>query len=231
MVYKNLLIVTTLLTISSAVIAFDWEFNPYVGIYTQWKHINFKAGFGNNIFTHIYPQICGHLGVKLHENIGVELGYETGKTKTRVTALTTGDRAAGTPIPEIISPAVFRGRGKLKGANLDLVGFYAPFHQNVEFLGFIGVSDLKAKFERHTVQVRGIPYGRSRKLKDHKAVLHLGVGVQFLFCEHFFIRANIGWKNSARMVLFAKDGIAGLYTPEVRLKNSVTYNIGLVWRY
>ena len=231
MLFKNIRRIILLLSLSSSLQAFNWEFNPYVGIYTQWKRISFKEGFGNNLFTHLYPQIYGYAGIKLHKNIAFEIGYETGRTRTRVVALTTGDCAAGTPIPAIISPAIFAGRAKLSGINIGFVGFYAPVDPKFELLGLLGISYVTGSFERHTIQVRGIPYGRSRKLKDMKAVLHMGAGFQYSFWEHVSIRGMIGWKNTGRMVLFAKDGIPGLYLPEVRLRNSITYSIGLVWRY
>src|SRR5436190_17994729 len=131
--YKRLLVsAIAVLMANLPVAAFEWRCDPYVGVDSQWRRADFKSGFGDNIFAHTYPQANVYLGFKFHENVGVELGYEFGKSRARITSLTTGDVSAGTPISSIISPATFRSKGKFQGSHLNLVGYYAPCVDSVQ---------------------------------------------------------------------------------------------------
>lgn len=235
---KSLLFALSLLFASFAnAFEWQWQYTPYLGLDAQWRRASFKTGFGDNLFAHIYPQMNGYIGMRLHENIGIEIGYEAARARTRITTLTTGDSAAGTPVPAILSPMVFRGKGKLKGPHLDLVGFYAPGDPCVELVGSVGVAYLTGRFERHTIQVRNtFPLDRSRTLQERKAVLRLGAGLQYRFWECLSIRGMLGWENTTHMIIFEKAGsspepIRSLFVPEIKLRNSTTYSLGLVWSF
>jgi hypothetical protein len=227
-----------ILIASSSVNAFDWSscqwrFEPYLGVDGQWRRADFKGGFGDNLFAHTYPQANAYGGFKFLENVGLEFGYEMARSRSRITILTTGDIAAGTPIVPATSPVTFRSQGKFQGPHVDLVGFYSicPEQSPIQLVGSIGVAFLKGTFERRTIKMQNITVNTNRTLSEHKAVLRLAGGLQYMLTDHLGIRGMLGWVNTSRMVIFANDGLPGRYIPEVKPKNSAFWSIGALLAY
>lgn len=235
---KGLLYATVALLMSGSVTAIEWQFNPYLGADAQWRRTNFKGGFGDNVFAHTFPQANAYLGFKFHKYAGLEGGYEVGRSRTRITSLSTGDISLGAAIPPAISPVVFRSRAKFRGPHIDLVGYFEPVPGcNTQLIGSVGVAFLKGTFDRRTIAIRNSVTGATittntlRTLSQNKTVLRLGGGLQYMLCDNWGVRGMVGWENTARMVVFAKDGMPGVVTPEVKPRNSTNYSIGLLWSY
>jgi len=211
----------------------SWCFNPYVGMDAQIRHMDFKRGWGNNLFNHNLAQGNLYVGTKFCPNVGVELGYEASITRARTVTLTTGELlSAGAPIPAILSPAVFRTRARLRGPHADLVGFYRFCDDYpLEVIGSIGVSLLKATFERRVLKLHDMPLKSSvvRTFSRHKVVLRLMGGLQYMLGDNLGARATIGWVNTHKLVIPPSDGLPNPTFAKIKPKNSTIAGLGLFW--
>ncbi len=223
-------------TTSSAVAAVGHEWwsgvRSYVGADAQVRRMDFKGGYGDNLLQHHSPQGNLYGGLKFTPTLGVEFGYEATTTRTRTATLTTGDISNGATISEMISPAVFKSKQKIKGPHVDLVGYYSFYEDSpFQLVGSIGAAVLKATFERKTLSLHGVPSTIVRKLSLHKTVLRLMGGLQYGLSENLGARFSLGWVNTSRMVIYATDGMPSPYTPAVKPKNSFVYGIGMLWTF
>ncbi len=210
----------------------EWfELKPYVGADAQVRRMDFKGGFGDNLFQHHSPQGNVYAGLKLNSRVGIEFGYESTTTRIRAVTLGTGDLASGAPVSASASPVVFKSKAKIKGPHADLVGFYSFYEDSpLQLMASMGASFFKGTFERRTLQANGIPKSTVRTLSRHKILLRLGGGLQYMLDEHFGLRANIGWVGTGKMVLLVKDGLMpNAPTPELKPKNSTVYGLGGLW--
>lgn len=222
-----------MLAASSSLAAMQWQFDPYVGADAQWRRTNYRAGFGNNLFAHTFPEGNVYGGFKFHEYFSLEGGYEVARSRTRMSILTTGDIAAGMPISEIFSPVIYKSKAKFQGPHFDLVGYYKPCEEyTTQLIGSVGVAILKGTFERRTIQYHdNISSSVVRTMSNNKSVLRLAGGLQYLFTECWGFRGMVGWENTAKIKAHHNDGIVGLYPPIVKPQNSTIYSVGLFWAY
>jgi hypothetical protein len=229
--HLSILLLTTIFAGTATASNFEWsKLKPYVGADAQERKMDFKGGFGDNIFQHTAPQGNIYAGLKFKDFVALELGYEATTTRTREATLTTGDVAAGTPVPSVSSPVVFKSKAKIKGPHVDLVGFY-PFYADSPFqlLGSVGVAVLKGTFERRTIQMAGAASGTRRTLSHNKSVIRLAGGLQYMLGQHFGTRMTVGWVNTSKMVIQSDDAIAPIAI--VKPKNSTTYGLGILWAF
>lgn len=206
-----------------------WNLKPYVGVDAQERRMDYKGGFGDNIFKHNSPQGNVYAGVKVHKNLSVELGYEATRTRTRNATLTTGDESLGAPVTAAVSPSTFKSKIKLKGPHVDIVGFYtlSDRHPSLQLMGSVGVSVFNSTFERRTLHMGGFSTDTTRTIKKTKAVARLGAGLQHMINKHVGARLTINWVNTGRIVAHSKDDM----TPSItaKPKNTTVYGLGILW--
>jgi hypothetical protein len=227
-------LITLLGSTSSIAMTTEWlkEYRPYVGVDAQMRRMDFKGGYGDNLLRHNSPQGNFYAGVKLNDRMAVEAGYESTITKARTSTFYTGDVAAGMTVSAVASPVIFKSKLKVKGPHVDLVGFYS-FGENipVQLLGSVGASFFKGTVERKTIQFGSNPVivgTTTRTLSEHKAVLRLMGGLQYLWDCNLGARATIGLVKTSKLVIFANDGGAGV-VPEIKPKDSTVYGLGFFW--
>lgn len=202
----------------------------YVGADVQVRRMEFKEGYGDNLFPHHSPQRNLYAGIRLNDWIGVEGGYETTRTRTSDVTLTTGYVAAGAVILAAASPAVFRSSVKTQGPHVDLVGFYSLREDlPIQLIGSVGLSFFKGTFERRCVSMSYPPIpGRVRTFSKRKAVLRIMGGLEYKWDSHFGTRATIGLVKTGKIVILANDGLPG-FTSKIKLKDSIVYGVGIFW--
>lgn len=224
------------LVISNPAMTLDFDigqWKPYVGVDAQVRRMDFRGGFGDNLFQHHSPQGNLYAGVKFNEVWGAEFGYEVTSTRTRVATLTTGDMSAGIVIPPAGSPMVYKSKAQIRGPHVDWTGRYSFYEGSpVQLIGSIGASFFKGTFQRRTLQAGQLPSSTVRTLHQHKILLRLSGGLQYMLGEHFGMRATIAWVNTCKMVIFAKDGImTNRPPPEIKPKNTTVYGLGVLWAF
>lgn len=200
----------------------------YVGVDMQIRRMDYKGGFGDNLLKKHSPQSNFYGGLRFNSCLGIELGYDTTRTRTRESTLTTGDILNGNALPLSMSPATFKSKSKISGAHADLVGFY-PFYEGspTQLLGAVGVSVLKGTFERRTLSFGGgDPVNVVRAFSQRKAALRLTAGLEYQFLQNFGSRLTVGWVNTSKMLIGAKNTTLAIL---IKPKNSIVYGLGFYW--
>ena len=209
---------------------FDWHPHaPYVGADLQERQMNYKRGYGNNLVKNTAIQGNFYAGMKMRENTSVEFGYEVTKTKSRLATLGTGDLSAGSIVPPLASPSVFRSSATVKGPHLNFVGFHG-FAKNPEFklFGSIGAGVFRASFQRDTLHMGASgASGTSRVLSRNKFVVRLTGGAQYMLNKHLGARLGIGWVNTSSVTAHAGDGTTFIFKP----KDTTFCGLGVLWAF
>jgi len=202
----------------------------YVGADAQVRRMNFKGGYGDNSLHHTSRQGNIYAGLLLDERNALEAGFEATTTRTRTATISDEEMITGTVIPQTLLPAIFTSKAKVKGPYIQLIHHYSIREgYPIKLIGGVGISVFKATSERQTITVAGMSVGgKTRKLSTHKSVVRLTGGLQYDLSKKSFARLTVGWVNTSRMVIQAKDDIGGK-RPEVKLKNSLICGLGFGW--
>jgi len=239
-IFKKSVAFGLLLTGASVAFAsegFFRDFNPdtlnvYVGADLQNRHMPYKSGEGSQFFKKDSLQGNLFLGLRLHENFGVELGYEQTQRKKREVTLLPGDQTLGGVVG--ISQG-FQTRAKLAGFHLDLMGFLPleGYCKDLSLFAGIGVARLKAKLERTNVAVGGVqfpPVTQSFDEKNSKYVARLTAGAQYLLTENLGVRGILNYENTSR-IQPQSTSPDGTRVVKVKLKDSFSYGLGVFFKF
>lgn len=217
-----------------AAISEEWwgSVRPYVGFDAQFRRMNYHAGYGDNLLFRQSPQANIYVGLKFNDYVGAEIGYDATSTLTRDATLTTGQLAAGSPIEEDTSPAVFKSKSQLRGAHADLVGFYS-FCENwpTQLFGSVGIGFVRGMFERRSISMNNMPSSTNRTFGKHRAALRLTGGLQYLWNCHLGMRVSIGYVNTNNLRAFQNDGVPSIPVAIIKPKDSFVYGLGLFWLF
>ena len=138
---KHILTAAFFLAASTATPALAADFKPYVGVDFSYLNADYENGvdlIADDEFTGVNP----YIGVQVHKNIGLEVGYlETGRSDKSFdgTAITVGGTAVGGDSSST----------KISGFHLDVVGSHR-LTEKFELLGTVGVARFKADLETNT---------------------------------------------------------------------------------
>jgi len=215
---------------------YDWATpSPYVGLDAQVRYMPFKENFGKNLFKKYSPQGNIYGGLRLHENFGVELGYELNKKKSKTTDVHQGDGQLGgvvNPDPDV---ETYISKVKIKGWHFDLVGYY-PVNLygecQTDLIASVGLGVKTLTADNDWSAYNGVPNtaafraAQYRSFKKRKTTFRLAAGVQQLVTENFGVRALVGWENTGRF-----KAIKSIQSPNgsssISLKNTFQYSLGV----
>ncbi len=202
----------------------------YIGGSIKIVHTIYETGYGNNLLTHNLPEIGVFSGVRLNENLSVEVGHESSILRERFNTLSHPERAAGTPIPQALSPINFLSKITIRGPYLDVIGAY-PIRGRSSALFSMGVSFLKARAERHATCICNEFNGRNRRMKGDKFVLRLSTGFQYRVADNLRLRTTVGWMNTSKLRLKYRDLVCAKSYPEIRPKDTLNCSFGILWSF
>lgn len=231
----------------------DWSsVKPYVGVDAEWRHMNFKRGYGDNVFKRNTPQGNAYVGVRLSDYFAIEAGYQAAKKKSRSCAIKQGDLLLGfdpTDTSMNLGAAGFPdtlnivGTTQIKGAHLNLLGILPVWGEyRIQLIGSVGYASLKAKQSLKVIDATGggvptIQFNGYDAYSKRKNVLKLGAGLQHMLTDNWGIRAMFKWENTQRIqipgTLFqgVDPNTMALQTATVRLKNSTIYSLGTFFTF
>ena len=161
-------------------------FKPYVGVDVQRSvysyNDNYDAGGGafldgDLILEDALNGMNIHIGSRVHENVGVELGYF--RTKEEGKTIANGSTVG----PGTVATADFTTKTKSSGFTLDALG-YVPVDEQKRFelIGTAGVSWTKAEIEAV------VPGAGSGSVDDSEVGFSVGGGAQFNVTDRVNIR-------------------------------------------
>ena len=203
--------------------------NPYFGFEYKNLKMSFEHGYGDTNLPKFSKYVGGYYGVRFENDFLIESGIESTLSNSRVVYLNSGQLVAGTPIPGMLEPAVFRNRIRIFGPYVSLIKAHPILYfsgKSIEFLGGVGVSFLEASATRETLSLAGVNINRIRRMSDRKAVFRAMSGIQYLLFDNFKIRASIGWLNTSVLDLEPIDNVFSLYPPRILFKDTYFYGIG-----
>lgn len=135
------------------------------------------------------------LGVKFHENFGIEAGYSFNK-KIKYTAKAV---AAHGVVP---AQAAFASSVRVRNMYLDLVGFM-PIAEQFDLLGGLGIGRISAK-------------DRADGSSDSKTSWRAKIGAQYNVISNMAIRAIFSYQKAGKNKSLLKNvkniGLYGIYT-------------------
>lgn len=228
----------------------DWSsVKPYVGVDAEWRHMNFKRGYGDNVFKRNTPQGNAYVGVRLSDYFAIEAGYQAAKKKTRGSSLDYQSYFLGLPpwsfnyLQQPGDLVTFESTTKIQGPHINIVGFFPVWDEHrLELIGSIGCALLKAKLTTNLLNTSGPsiaavanpvePMASIDAYSKRKNVLKLGAGMQKMLTDNWGIRAMLKWENTQRIKVngtvnteIVPDGT--LIRPvSIRYKNSMAYSLG-----
>ena len=158
----------------------DFYFSPYLGLEYQRTVIDYGS-FEGISFDSVYEDGFNggkiYLGAKVHDNLGVELGYSRTKEEDKNNVLNTG-----------INTSL-----QFQSFTLDLMGYY-PVSQieNLELIGSLGLAHTKAEVEIDATSV-GFTTARG---DESETKIRIGAGAQYELAENWNVRGMIHWQDT-----------------------------------
>lgn len=217
---------------SSQAMAFGMDdVEPYVGIDFQNRHMDFHKNEGSQFFKKNSLQGDLFLGVKLHENFGVELGYEQSQRKKRNVSVNAGEaNLGGTTFG---ANGTYQSQSKVQGFHLDAVGFMPidSVAKDVTLFAKVGIAKLKAKLKRDLTSINGNPTSSVDVFnqKDSKYVLRLAAGAQYLITPNVGVRGSVGFEKTSNLQPYFLTTTGQKRT--VKFKNSFIYGLGVFYKF
>ncbi|MCP4393679.1 MAG: porin family protein [Alphaproteobacteria bacterium] len=138
-------------------------FQPYAGVgYTR-----IGASLGNGLsdfFATDYNAVNPFVGARIHKNIGVELGYVSSASESKVNGAVTSD-------------------AEVSAFTFDVMGYYQmPQNEQVELIGLIGAGSYKSDYE-----IVAMAFDED----ETDTGIRFGLGAQYLINEDARVRALV----------------------------------------
>lgn len=222
---KKIIAVSALTAVSSANADFITELNPFIGV--DYYHVLMKGerNYGQ-IFPKNFPGATIYVGTKLHNCLGIEIGYDWSNQKSRKWAL---------PSDSIFFSSVVRTHGisgttkiRRTGGHLDILG-YLPVADCFEIFGSLGYGWVQARI--HTTlnvpATSGVTSSAISSLTDKgRGVLRVGLGGNYFLNDYVGVRIKLGWETTSRLRVQGNTNFSALGFSTKVWKDSITGAIG-----
>ncbi|NKC11573.1 MAG: outer membrane beta-barrel protein [Gammaproteobacteria bacterium] len=158
----------------------DFYFKPYVGAEYQHTVIDYATLEGidfDDVFENNFNGGAIYLGARIHDHLGVEVGYNRTTEEDVNNVLGTG---ANTSL-------------KLQSFTLDLLGYYPVDEaEKLELIGAVGLARTEAEAE---IDATSIGFSSARG-DETEIKLRLGAGAQYEFVQDWNLRVMVRWQDA-----------------------------------
>jgi len=230
------LIAATALLATSTMIHADDELclTPYVGADAQFRHMNFKSNYGDNLFEHHSPQGNVYAGIRVNDYLGLEAGYESSFRTSRTVVLGAGYISAGVPANPATTSAQFTSTLRINGPHLNILGVFPISEEyRLKFVALAGIASLKANLQRrlnYTTAAGGTTVlNQLTTFENRKTVLRFGGGLEHMLTKHWGVRASLVWENTARLQVPSTNPASPRAL--VQTKNTTIYSLGAFFKF
>ena len=202
-------------------------FHPILGVDGQHRNMGFQSGFGDNLWKETYPQANLYAGLRFGSYFGLVVGHENAKTRTQTVKLSPGELVLGRTIGAAFE--THRASGDIKGTYAQIMGYYPlKFLKSTEvFLG-LGAIHNKITLEEQLIAINALSVHEEQNYHDTDTHAKFEFGVQKIICNHFGLRAVVGWENTS-----AFENLKPIQTPNstenVNLNDTWTVGAGFFW--
>lgn len=176
---NRILAVATFAAILTATAAQASEFKPYIGMDISGVRVDYESvnGIsGDELFADSAVAVNPYIGVDLHKNFAVELGYfQTGSEKKNVSGILLG----GQPLEST--------EMRVKGFHIDAVGKHAV-NDKLNLLGSLGIARIQA-------DTKATVAGVTESFDDNDTVWRLGFGADYKLHENWSLRGMVRYMN------------------------------------
>lgn len=210
---------------------------PYIGFESGRQYFGFKSGYGDNVFVKEIPKINIFAGLKLNNYFGIEGGYETTGSGTKIANIGYKDMYLGKPYPNGLNPgeiAQYFTKAQIYGWHLGLNAEY-PLNDTYpdnywSIVSYGGIKNTKTKLVSSLLLYAGhlpnINITNVLKQANSKILLKLSAGLQYSPFENISFRAMLSFENTS--VLKPHNDSDNFF--EARLKDSISYTLGVVFK-
>lgn len=207
-----------------------WGVTPFFGADAVWRHMDFWAGQGENVFKHNYPQGDIYTGLKFCDYLGVQLGYEASSRKNKTVTLIPPYIVSGITVTSgngVLTSTQLTSTSRIKGPHLDIVGYLPICNNGTTLTASIGLAYLKLSARYQVTGINGVPNINIPPLRfsARKTVMRLMGGIQQQITDCVGVRASVTWQHTAKfrnLQFVTRRGVVHTIRP----KDSVNYGLG-----
>ncbi|MBP6104813.1 MAG: outer membrane beta-barrel protein [Gammaproteobacteria bacterium] len=197
---------------------------PYSGVDVQSRNMHFRPGYSDTIVKNNYLQGNAYVGFRLHEWVGLEIGYQRAYQDS-AKIISDGERYFD---DEEIGSDRTRVKIKIAGPHMNLVGLLpipeAPC--NLTLIASLGLARLKLNIDS---QFFVTPSEISPSSFTKRAwIPQVNLGVQHMINATFGIRGMLGWEKTSK---FSNVPEAKRDHLKANLKNSTISSLGVFYKF
>ncbi len=246
-VCRILLVCRVLLVIACTFPVLVWAHSPvdvsaYLGLDAQWRHLSPKKGAGDNILKKHYQQSATHIGLRLNDLFGLELGYQ--KTGSANRHMVPPDGAfnyfSDTADPDP-NNYISYSKASIKGPYAHVLALWPISEEyRLKLIAAVGVARLRASLESRMDLMSAVtgqllnPAELLFNFSKTAWVPKLSLGAEHLMNDQWGIRTLLGWEGTAKL-----SGIRGWNANlnqrsnafVASLKNSTTAGVGIFYKF
>lgn len=202
---------------------------------------SFREGYGKNVYYN-HPDMYGiFIGTNFNDRLGMEIGYETQRTKKRLNKVTMGEPLPGHIIIDPNDVVFIQTSARTEHFQVLLKVRLNEIESKskVNLWGQVGASYSQLRASQNILYVidGGPPLAvwnvpvdlLSRTFKSKKLIPVIKLGTDCNITENLSVRGSVGWRNLR--LLRAKSNERPDTKTEIKLRDEYNIAIGLVYRF
>jgi hypothetical protein len=219
------------------------EYSPFVGVDFGRSSLGLQQNYGDKIFRKNTTSYNLFAGLNFNDFFGLEVGHQRDNSRDATRTLVAGDYCpGGKVVTPTSSPLVFQTALKAKSTYLGATAQY-PILEKLSIIGLVGISRASINARQTIVSIHGQPQTEkqiqdmlfARTYKKSKFVPMARIGAKCQVNKAFAVRGGITWMGTSRIRINSdqnsqpRTGTAPAPNNSIRLKNSMSYSMGIIY--
>lgn len=200
----------------------------HVGLSGAYSNIDFKQGYGNNAFSKYATGIDVFADYMVNNCLGAEIGYEYISKKNKTVTAYTNEMFVGSTVNP---PTLFESYHTSIKYNNHYFGIKGKINtmNDSNFLSVVlGIAEFYIKSKYNLFADNAGPEDITRSFIKNKPVLLIKMSAGIEIAKNCSLVTTISFKNTNNIKIASEErGTSG--PSEVKLKNTTTVNIGIMY--